>query len=80
MRGDTGGTERAGGPASVQSIAVKPIVATIGYQGTTIATVLQALIEAKVELLVARAELDALAYRSKCGTSEEARFMALEMG
>jgi uncharacterized protein (DUF488 family) len=31
---------------------VKPVVATIGYQGTTIAAVLQALTEARVELLV----------------------------
>jgi len=32
---------------------VKLVVATIGYQGTTIAAVLQALTEARVELLVA---------------------------
>lgn len=31
---------------------MKPVVATIGYQGTTIAAVLQALTEARVELLV----------------------------
>ncbi|HET7423836.1 MAG TPA: DUF488 domain-containing protein, partial [Gemmatimonadales bacterium] len=31
---------------------MKPVVATIGYQGTTIAAVLQALTEARAELLV----------------------------
>jgi uncharacterized protein (DUF488 family) len=31
---------------------VKPVVATIGYQGTTIAAVLEALTKARVELLV----------------------------
>ena len=46
---------------------MKPVVATIGYQGTTIAAVLQALTEARVELLV---EVRAVAGSRRPGVSK----------